>query len=102
MISNTWAQLDTVKWRVRKTSEEESRSRMEWVEKNVRSDLRQRVTARVKGKVYKVEVRPAMLFWLQTVALTKRQEAEMEVAELKMLRFSLRVTRMENIRNGMG
>ena len=33
------------------------------------------------------------------MALTKRQEAEMEVAELKMLRFSLGVTRMEKIRN---
>ena len=58
-----------------------------------------RVPARVKGKVYKVEVRPAMLYGLETVALTKRQEAEMEVAELKMLRFSLGVTRMDKIRN---
>ena len=33
------------------------------------------------------------------MALTKRQEAEMEVAELKMLRFSLGVTRMDKIRN---
>ena len=40
-----------------------------------------------------------MLYGLETVALTKRQEAEMEVAELKMLRFSLGVTRMDN---GMG
>ena len=44
-------------------------------------------------------VRPAMLYGLETVALTKRQEAEMEVAELKMLRFSLGVTRMDKIRN---
>ena len=58
-----------------------------------------RVPARLKGKVYKVAVRPAMLYGLETVALTKRQEAEMEVAELKMLRFSLGVTRMDNIRN---
>ena len=58
-----------------------------------------RVPAKVKGKVYKVAVRPAMLYGLETVALTKRQEAEMEVAELKMLRFSLGVTRMHNIRN---
>ena len=58
-----------------------------------------RVPARVKGKVYKVAVRPAMLYGLETVALTKRQEAEMEVAELKMLRFSLGETRME--RSGM-
>ena len=58
-----------------------------------------RVPARVKGKVYKVAVRPAMLYGLETVTLTKRQEAEMEVAELKMLRFSLGVTRMDKIRN---
>ena len=58
-----------------------------------------RVPARVKGKVYKVAVRPAMLYGLETVALTKRQEAEMEVAELKMLQFSLGVTRMDKIRN---
>ena len=58
-----------------------------------------RVPARVKGKVYKVAVRPAMLYGLETVALTKRQEAEMEVAELKMLRFSLGVTRKDKIRN---
>ena len=48
-----------------------------------------RVPATVKRNVYRVAVRPAMLYGLETVALTKRQEAEMEVAELKMLRFSL-------------
>ena len=58
-----------------------------------------RVPSRVKGKVYRVAVRPAMLYGLETVALTKRQEAEMEVAELKMLRFLLGVTRMDKIRN---
>ena len=58
-----------------------------------------RVLARVKGKVCKVAVRPAMLYGLEAVALTKRQEAEMEVAELNMLRFSLGVTRMDKIRN---
>ena len=58
-----------------------------------------RVTARVKGKGYKMAVRPAMLYGLETVALTKRQEAEMGVTELKTLRFSLGVTRMDNIRN---
>ena len=58
-----------------------------------------RVSARGKGKVYTVAVRPAMWYGLETVALTKRQEAEMDVAELKMLRFSLGVTRMDKIRN---
>ena len=52
---------------------------MEWLEKNVRSDLRH---ARVKGKVYNVAVRPKMLYGLETVALTKRQEVE--VAESKI------------------
>ena len=40
-----------------------------------------------------------MLHGLETVALTKRHEAEMEVAELKRLRFSLGVARMDKIRN---
>ena len=43
-----------------------------------------------------------MLFcpWIQeTVAMTRRQEAELEVAELKMLRFSSGVARMDRIRN---
>ena len=53
-----------------------------------------RVPARVNAKVYKVAVRPAMLYGLETVALTKRQEAEME-----MLRFSFGVTIMDKIRN---
>ncbi|KAI5108225.1 desumoylating isopeptidase 2 [Silurus meridionalis] len=34
----------------------------------------------------------------KTVAVSKRQEVELEVAELKMLRFSLGVTRMHRIR----
>ena len=54
---------------------------------------------RVKVKVYKVAVRLSMLYRLEMVALTKRQEAEMEVAELKMLRFSLVVTSMYKIWN---
>ncbi|KAI5086740.1 hypothetical protein C0J45_2291, partial [Silurus meridionalis] len=58
-----------------------------------------RVSARMKGKVYRTVVRPAMLYGLETVALSKRQEVELEVAELKMLRFSLGVTRMDKIRN---
>ncbi len=40
-----------------------------------------RIPARVKGKVYKTLVKPAMLHGLKVVALTKRQEKELEVAE---------------------
>ena len=51
----------------------------------------------MKGKVYKTVMKPAMLCDLHTVALRKRQEAEREVTEVKMLRFSLGV-RNEYIR----
>ena len=46
-----------------------------------------------KGKAYKSVIRPATLYGLETVPLTFNQEAELEVVELKMLRFSMGVTR---------
>ncbi|KAK3516660.1 hypothetical protein QTP70_021999 [Hemibagrus guttatus] len=58
-----------------------------------------KISAIIKGKVYRTVVRPAMLYGLETVSLRKRQESELEVAELKMLRFSLGVTRLDRIRN---
>ncbi|KAK3541125.1 hypothetical protein QTP86_015736 [Hemibagrus guttatus] len=58
-----------------------------------------KISARIKGKVYRTVVRPAMLYGLETVSLRKRQGSELEVAELKMLRFSLGVTRLDRIRN---
>ena len=42
-----------------------------------------RLPARVKGKVYSSVVRPAMVYGLETVAVTKKQVEEMEVAEMK-------------------
>ena len=41
----------------------------------------------------------AVTRWLEAVAPTKRQDAEMEVADFKMLRFSLGVARMDKNRN---
>ena len=58
-----------------------------------------RVSARLKGKIHRTVVRPAMMYSLETVALTKKQEAELEVAEMRMLRFELGVTRKDRIRN---
>ena len=40
-----------------------------------------------------------MLYGLETVPLIKKQEVELAMAELKMLRFSLGVTRMDKIKN---
>ncbi|KAK3574370.1 hypothetical protein QTP86_005791 [Hemibagrus guttatus] len=49
----------------------------------------QKISARIKGKVYRTVVRPAMLYGLETVSLRKRQESELEVAELKMLSITV-------------
>ena len=54
-----------------------------------------RLPARVKGKVYSSMVRSAMVYGLETVAVTKKQVEEMEVAEMKMLRFAMGVTRQD-------
>ena len=70
------------------------------MEKSIGSNLRQEVIpARVKGKVYSSVVRPAMVYGLETVAVTKKQLEEMEVEEMKMLRFAMGVTRKNKIRN---
>ena len=44
-----------------------------------------RLPARVKGKVYSSVVRLVFVYGLETVAVTKKQVEEMEVAEMKML-----------------
>ena len=40
-----------------------------------------------------------MVYGLETVAVTKKQVKEMEVSEMKMLRFAMGVTRKDKIRN---
>ena len=40
-----------------------------------------------------------MVYGLETVAVIKKQVEEMEVAEMKMLRFAIAVTRKDKIRN---
>ena len=58
-----------------------------------------KLSAKVKGKMYKSVVRPAMLYGMETVAVTERQMGKMEAAELKMVRWALGVTRKDKIRN---
>ena len=40
-----------------------------------------------------------MVYQLETVGVTKKQVEEMEIAEMKMLRFAMGVTRKDKIRN---
>ena len=58
-----------------------------------------RLPARVKGKVYSSVMRPAMMYGFETVAVTKKQVEKMEVAEMKMLRFAMGVSKKDKIRN---
>ena len=57
---------------------------------------RRRLSACAKGKVYKTVVRPAMLYGLETVPLTKEQEAELAVAELKTTTTTTTTTNNNN------
>ena len=45
------------------------------------------IRPRIKGKVYKIVGRPAMLYGFKTVGLSKKQEPELEETEDKILRF---------------
>jgi len=64
--------------------------------------VRQTSLRAIKGKLHRTAVvRPAMMNGLETFAVTKRQEAELEVAEMKMLRFELGVTGVDMIRNSL-
>ena len=72
---------------------------MEQMEKSIGVICDKRLPARVKGKVCSLVVRPAIVYGLETVAVTKKQVEEMEVAEMKMLRFAMAVTRKDEIRN---
>ena len=58
-----------------------------------------KLSARVKGKMYKCVVRPAIMYGMETVAVTDKQVGKLEVAELKMVRRVLGVTREDKIRN---
>ena len=54
---------------------------------------------KLNGKVYKTVVRPALLYGAEIWATTRGQEAQLEVNEMRMLRWMCGVTRKDNIRN---
>ncbi|KAK3522855.1 hypothetical protein QTP86_005668 [Hemibagrus guttatus] len=51
-----------------------------------------KISARIKGKVYRTVVRPAMLYCLETVSLRKRQESELEAGRRQRGRPKRRYT----------
>ena len=58
-----------------------------------------RISARVKGKVYKTVVRPAMLYGSETWAVKRAQEKKMDAVEMRMLRWMCGVTKMDRLTN---
>ena len=49
--------------------------------------------------MYQSVIRPTMLYEMETVAMTEKQVEKMEVAELKMVKWAMGVTRKDKIRN---
>ena len=58
-----------------------------------------KVPAKLKGRVYKIMVRLAKLYGMEPVAVTMGQEIKIDAAEMRMLRFALGKTRMDNMQN---
>ena len=46
-----------------------------------------RMNVKIKGKVYRTVVRPALMYGAETLVTTKAQEKKLQVAEIRMLRW---------------
>ena len=58
-----------------------------------------KVSGTVQGLLYKTMVRPAMMYGIETVAVTKEQQRRMQVVEMKILRWSLGLTKKDRVKN---
>ena len=58
-----------------------------------------KVPMKLKSKLYKTVVRPAMLYGSECWALRKQEEQRLHTTEMKMLRWSQRKTRKDTIKN---
>ncbi|GKA37116.1 hypothetical protein Tco_0723681 [Tanacetum coccineum] len=60
-----------------------------------------RIPLKLKGKFYRVAIRPAMLYGSECWPITKAQENRVEVAELRMLRWTCGKSTVDMIPNGV-
>ncbi|WP_435316542.1 hypothetical protein, partial [Klebsiella pneumoniae] len=58
-----------------------------------------RVPIRFKGKIHKAVVRPALMYGLECAPLKKAEERKLDVTEMKMLRWTAGVTKLDRVRN---
>lgn len=69
---------------------------IEWVMKGDRSDLGQNCVCMNNGENLMTVVRPAMPYDMEKVSMIEREEANLKVAETRMFRFSLGMTRLKS------
>ncbi|GJZ77629.1 hypothetical protein Tco_0642301, partial [Tanacetum coccineum] len=60
-----------------------------------------RIPLKLKGKFYRVAIRPAMLYGSECWPITKAQENRVEVAELRMLRWTCGKSTVDMKTNGV-
>ena len=59
-----------------------------------------RVPEKLKGQTYKTMVRPSMIYGMEYISVTKRQEEKMQVAKMNMLRWwTVGLTLKDRMRN---
>ncbi len=58
-----------------------------------------KIPLKVKGKVYRTVIRPVMMYGSETWAIKKTDEDAMDVAEMRMLRWSCGTTLLDKVRN---
>ncbi|XP_066941095.1 uncharacterized protein [Macrobrachium rosenbergii] len=58
-----------------------------------------RINIKVKGRVYKTVVRPALKYGAETWPIKRVQEKKLDEVEVKMLRWMCRVAKMDRIKN---
>ena len=58
-----------------------------------------KIPSKVKGKVNKMVVQPAVLYAMGTVPVTSSHLKKLQMAEMKMCRWACGFTRMDHVRN---
>ena len=58
------------------------------MEGSIRSDVRQEDVRKLKGKVFKTIIRPAMTYGSECFAVKKKNENKLNSAEMRMLRWA--------------
>ena len=53
----------------------------------------------LKGKIHRLVVRPAVMYGSETWPMRRRWEDRLDVTEMRMLRFSCGLTRLDKVRN---